>query len=334
MRPSNIVKSAVFKLTLYYLAIIVGLSIGFSSFLYEISNNALGRSLRSPGFDNFSLFVPNYEQFRQGRLDEARGNLLFNLIVFNLFVLLAGGFLSYALAQRTLAPIDEALESQSRFTADASHELRTPLTAMQTEIEVALRRKDLSAPQAKKLLQSNLEEVSKLRSLSENLLKLASNGDQGLSLKVVSLEDISIDAVTSAVKAAQAKNIAIENNVQPVKVEADKAALSEVLNILLDNAIKYSPAKSTVTLASRQDNHNVILTVADQGRGIGKSDLPHIFERFYRSDHSRNKTQQTEGYGLGLSIAQRIIALHGGVITASSQPNKGSIFSVSLPTKK
>jgi signal transduction histidine kinase len=147
----SLIQSAVFKLTMYYLAIIVGLSLGFSLFLYHVSSNELDRGLRRQGYDISSL-SNSFEQFRQDRIDEAHANLIFNLFVFNLFILLAGGVVSYALAQRTLDPIDKAIEAQSRFTADASHELRTPLTAIQTEIEVALRNKNLSTSQAKNLL--------------------------------------------------------------------------------------------------------------------------------------------------------------------------------------
>lgn len=331
----NLIKSAVFKMTMYYLAMIVGLSLGFSLFLYHVSSNELDRGLRRPGYivSNglaTSNIQASFEQLMQDRIDEAHANLIFNLFVFNLFILVVGGVVSFLLAQRTLEPVEKTIEAQSRFTADASHELRTPLTAMQTEIEVALRTRDLSAPQAKKLLQSNLEEVSKLRALSENLLKLARNGDQSLEKQPVSLEDISIEAMNNVVKAAQAKKISIENNVKPLTVSADKVALIEVFKILLDNAIKYSPSGSQITLTSKQEGNNAMVSVKDRGQGISKEDLPHVFDRFYRSDQSRTKSQ-TEGYGLGLSIAQQLTHLHDGTITASSTLGKGSTFLVSLP---
>lgn len=331
----NLIKSAVFKMTMYYLAMIVGLSLGFSLFLYHVSSNELDRGLRRPGYIVSSGLATNniqasFEQLVQDRIDEAHANLIFNLFLFNLFILVVGGVVSFLLAQQTLTPIEKAIEAQSRFTADASHELRTPLTAMQTEIEVALRRSDLSAVQAKKLLRSNLEEVSKLRALSENLLKLARNGDQALDRQDISLEEVTIEALNSVVKSAQNKRISIENNVKPLTVHADKVALVEVFTVLLDNAIKYSPKGSQVSLTSQQDGHQAVVTVKDNGPGISKTDLPHVFDRFYRSDRSRTKTQ-TEGYGLGLSIAQQLTHLHGGTITADSTPGKGSAFSVSLP---
>lgn len=328
---SIVIKSAALKLTLYYLAFIMALSIGFSLFLYHISSNELQRGLRRPDSGTVVfLSPPDFEQFRQARIGEAQDNLFFNLIVFNIFILVAGGFLSAFLANKTLEPIEEAMEAQSRFTADASHELRTPLTAMQTEIEVALRKPGLTTTAAKALLQSNLEEVSKLRNLSEALLKLARDTNQALVLQEISLEDVGTDAMTPVVKAAQAKHISIENNIQPVKLLADKQMLTEALAILLDNAIKYSPHKTTITLNSHQDDQQASIDVQDQGQGINSKDVAFIFDRFFRSDNSRSKNQ-VEGYGLGLSIAKQMIELHGGSLSVVSKLGKGSTFTITLP---
>jgi signal transduction histidine kinase len=329
-----VIKSAALKLTLYYLAIIMALSIGFSLFLYHISNHEVQRSLRQPdGATAIYFNAPVYEQYRQDRLDEATDNLRLNLFMFNLFILVAGGLLSAALANKSLEPIEQAMEAQSRFTADASHELRTPLTAMQTEIEVALRKPGLTAGSAKTLLESNLEEVSKLRGLSESLLKLARDSNQPLDLQKVSLEDIGTEAMTPVVKSAQAKHIAIENNIRPIELPADKQMLTEALGILLDNAIKYSPAKTTITLTSQKLDNLASIVVQDQGQGISPKDLPYVFDRFFRSDDSRSKNQ-TDGYGLGLSIAKQIVELHGGSLSVVSELGKGSTFTISLPTSR
>jgi signal transduction histidine kinase len=334
MTSKVVVKSAALKLTMYYLALIMGLSIGFSLFLYHISSGELQRGLRRPEGGNV-IFVSklDYEQFRQDRIDEAQDNLRFNLIVFNILILVVGGFISAVMANRTLEPIEEAMEAQSRFTADASHELRTPLTAMQTEIEVALRKPDLSVANAKELLQSNLEEVSKLRNLSDSLLKLARHSSQALDMQPVSLEDIGIEAITPLVKAAQSKHISIENNLKPLIVMADKQILTEALGILLDNAVKYSPSKTTITLSSRQDEQTARIEVQDHGQGVSAKDLPHVFDRFFRSDDSRSKNQ-IDGYGLGLAIAKQMIELHDGSLIVISKPGKGSTFTISLPIYK
>jgi signal transduction histidine kinase len=113
-------------------------------------------------------------------------------------------------------------------------------------------------------------------------------------------------------------------------VAGDAASLTELVAILLDNAIKYSPEKSQITLSSQPSGHHVKLAVADQGVGMKASDLPYIFHRFYRADRSRSK-EHIEGYGLGLSIAKRITDLHHGEITVTSAPGQGSTFKVKLP---
>jgi len=312
----------------------MGLSIGFSLFLYSVSSHELQRSLRIPERGGIVLVSPrDYESFRIGRLDEADDHLRFNLLVFNLVMLLVGGMVSAALAKKTLEPIETAMKAQSRFTADASHELRTPLTVMQTEIEVALRKSDLSPAKVKELLESNLEEVIKLRNLSDNLLKLARDHNQDLELQTVSIEDIGTEAMTYFVKAAQSKQISIENNLKPLEVQANQPMMTEVLGILLDNAIKYSPNKTTITISCRQSGNTAHIDVVDQGQGISQKDLPHIFERFYRSDISRTKNTK-DGYGLGLSIAKQMVELQGGTITVASTIGKGSTFTISLANLK
>ena len=333
----NPIKSAAVKLTLSYLAIIMLLSIGFSVFVYHISDLELSHSLRRPlpFFNRHSPEFGVYLQMRTQQLIDGRNQLKDNLLLFNLATLMAGGAVSYYLARRTLEPIEAALEAQTRFTADASHELRTPLTAMQTEIEVALRNPKLSADDARVLLQSNLEEVAKLRSLSNGLLLLASENSNTITSTAVPLAETVKTAIGRVHTLARDKQITIKHDVGKLRVLAETDSLTELLVILLDNAIKYSDAKTTIELAARQHGKHVELTVADHGRGIAAADLPHIFERFYRADLARTKEQaqqlQTDGYGLGLSIAQKIVKLHHGSLTVKSTPDQGSTFTITLP---
>jgi signal transduction histidine kinase len=142
------------------------LSIMFSIFVYRVSIVEIERGLRMPGIGGPRILFEDqeaYNFYRLQRLREGDINLRGNLLTFNMIVFVLGGGLSYFMARRTIRPIEEALEAQTRFTADASHELRTPLTVMQTEIEVALRDPKLSARDARDLLSSNLEEVSRVR---------------------------------------------------------------------------------------------------------------------------------------------------------------------------
>jgi two-component system sensor histidine kinase CiaH len=322
-------ESTTLKLTAWYLAIIMLISLTFSLILYQVSSNELRRGL-PPGTTTRQLFIdPDaFETLRQQRITEANGNLISNLVLLNLVTAGLGGGASYFLAKRTLRPIAEAMEAQGRFTSDASHELRTPLTVMQTENEVALRNPNLSKSEMRALLESNLEEVNRLRALSDRLLELA-NGT-GLDLKPVSVEEPAIEAVNRVMRAAQAKKVTVENNVAPLQILGDADKLADLLTILLDNAIKYSPVKTAITLSSEQRGRYVHLKVTDHGMGIKASDIPHIFDRFYRADISRTK-QHIAGFGLGLSIAQRIAGLHQGTVLVTSTPGKGSVFTVKLP---
>lgn len=326
--------SAALKLTGWYLAIIMLLSIGTSAALYHVSSNDLGRNARRQmGFFNNYLApgdLDNFSQLRQNQLDQDLSHLRSNLFLFNVGVLVFGGGASYALARRTLRPIEDSHESQKRFAGDASHELRTPLTSMQTEIEVALRNSGLTKADAVNLLKSNLEEVAKLKALSEGLLHLSStDGIEDLD-QAVSLKEVSRQAMERIEKPAKTKRININNLVKDITVRGNHQHLVDLVAILLDNAVKYSPAGSQVTLSSARHDKRAALSIADKGAGIAKADLPNIFERFYRADVSRSKAQAA-GYGLGLAIAKKITDLHSGSIDVKSAPGHGSVFTVHLP---
>ncbi|PJE65540.1 hypothetical protein COU91_01070 [Candidatus Saccharibacteria bacterium CG10_big_fil_rev_8_21_14_0_10_47_8] len=325
------------KLTLWYLAIIMALSIGCSVALYHVSRNDLARNNRRQAtfFNGFlgPTDFNDYNHLRKTQLDEDLGHLRANLILFNFLVLVGGGAASYVLARRTLKPIEDSLEAQTRFTADASHELRTPLTAMQTEIEVALRDRAITKNQAIKLLVSNLEEVAKLKALSDGLLKLASENSDGMIRESIAVNEIVAEAVTRYSKTATARKITLKQGLKNLSVEGDRQSLVELIGILLDNAIKYSPAGSEIKITTAKKDKQVLISIADQGQGIKASDLPHIFDRFYRADASRNK-EQANGYGLGLAIAKKIAKLHHSTIEVKSAVGKGSVFTVTIPVSR
>lgn len=328
--------SAAIRLTTWYLAIIMTLSISTSFALYHVSSNYLVQnSQRQTGYFGGLLGPQSASEFadlRQKQLDEDRGQLKTNLLIFNLLVLVGGGAASYGLARRTLRPIEEALESQIRFTADASHELRTPLATIQAENEVAMRNPKLSRAEAVGLLQSNLEEVDKLKRLSDGLLTLAhANGEDDLTNEVPA-KDIVRAAKDRVSKAAELKKITISLPVKlsDISVKGDRQKLADLLVILLDNAVKYSPQGSSVKIGVKTRGKYCEISVSDEGQGIKKSDLSYVFERFYRADHSRNK-QKADGYGLGLAIAKKIADQHNAIIEVRSAVGKGSVFSVRLP---
>ena len=271
--------------------------------------------------------------FRDPELvNEAKMRIATILLILDGVILCVAGGLSYFLAGQTLKPIREMVEEQNRFITDASHELRTPLTALKSSIEVHLRDKKLSLKEAKALLHSNLEEVNQLQLLSDALLRLAQyENRQKIAVKeIVQLDKVALEAQKKVHSFLVSKHIQLTQQLLPVEVQGDRTALCEVFVILLDNAIKYSSNDSSILMKMEKIDHNVRVTVTDYGVGIDSIDLPHIFERFYRAEKSRSK-EVVQGYGLGLSIAQTIVQQHGGSLTATSQPGKGSTFTLHLP---
>ncbi len=324
--------SATLRLSAWYTLILFVISLLFSMIVFQISARELGMSYRAPRPGELMRGMrandDTLRAWREQRMGESRQRLLSQLVVFNLAVLSSGAIGSYLLARRTLRPIETALEAQTRFSSDAAHELRTPLAVMQSEIEVGLR--DTSATKASysTLLQSNLDEVNRMRTLTDRLLLLASNHD--MPLAPTSLETVAIDAVNHCIPLAQAKKISIENSVGDISVMGSSDSLTDALVILLDNAVKYSPAKSAVRLSASVSGKHAKLRVSDTGAGIAPADLPHIFDRFYRADTSRS-SQNVAGHGLGLSIAKQIIAAHHGHISVRNNTGKGTTFTLTLP---
>ncbi len=325
-------QSSTARLTASYLGIIMVMSVGFSMVFYNTSFHELSRRDPPPTFISqiSGDMQSGYHTYVVDRIHDARVHLLWNLVLLNALALLGGAYVSYVLARHTLEPIEEAMEAQARFASDASHELRTPLAAIQAENEVALRKEHLSEERARELLQSNVEEVKKLRELAEGLLRLAREDNQELQMEQVSLSDVTTDAINRVIKAAQAKHIEIEESVPALLAIGDMPSLTQIVSVLLDNAIKYSDRKKHIYVTAEQQGKFVYLHVRDEGQGIASEHLPHIFERFYRADSSRS-SQHESGYGLGLSIAYKIIQQHGGSISVTSAPKQGSTFSVKLP---
>lgn len=332
---NTFIKSPTGRLTATYLAIIMLMSIGFSVVFYHTSVKQLGRQL--PPQSIYDTLIERrvngrgqVDIFLHDRIDEARAVLMANLIMLNLAALGLGGLISYYLARRTLRPIEEAVDAQNRFVSDASHELRTPITAIQTTNEVALRKQKLSIGEAKDLISYNIEEIVKLKNLTDGLLSLLKQDQQPIAQTIVSVQDLLAESINHVMHSALQKKITIEDTIPHVKVLGNGSMLEQAITILLDNAIKYSPEKTTISLKAHTKGKSVYIEVHDQGVGIKASDLPHIFDRFYRADTSRSKVAN-EGYGLGLSIAKKIIDQHNGEIKANSTPGKGTTFILKLP---
>lgn len=341
-QPPTIFRSTRLKLTGFYLAIIVVISL-----VLTISIRALAQSefdnagVAQRGIVNHLLYdfysePPNsqrdFTNFQTTQDANIRHELNDDVVLINLAVLIAGGVLSYWYAGRALKPIEDAHEAQTRFAADASHELRTPLANLKVENEVFLRQKGFSQREARELIESNLEEVQRLESLAGSLLSLTQYQRSSLSLLPIDISTITTEAVNQYDKLAEAKGMTITKTAPANLVLGQSDSIVELIGILLDNAIKYSPKDSTVYINGVKDGNHYHISVRDEGPGIDEADLPHIFERLYRGDKSR--TGQAHGYGLGLSLALEIARANRASITARNYPSGGAQFVVSFSAIK
>lgn len=238
------------------------------------------------------------------------------------------------LATRSMRPIRHAFERQQAFVADASHELRTPLTLIRAEAEYLQQTPSLTHAERRDGEQRIVDEVDSMTSLVGNLLLLARSDGSSVPLDK---EPLDLSAV-AAVAADRFEELAKVRGVslmlaagETVTVYADRRAIEQALNVLIDNALSYTPTGGTVEVTARRTPGAGELSVRDTGIGIESKDLDRIFERFYRADKARSRA--TGGAGLGLSIAKSLVTAHGGNVRVESRPGEGSMFTISLPTR-
>lgn len=333
-------KSARVKLTLFYLTILLIFSLmltlgtrALAEREYDNSNTAERGAVRDLFLHLYSIPPrpdSSFVNVQQNQAELVRQHLNDDVILINLAALVIGGLLSYWYAGRALRPIEEAHESQKRFASDASHELRTPLANLRLENEVFLRQKTFKPAEAKNLIQSNLEEVQRLESLAGNLLSLTQYEQAQLPLEPCDIKTILSQALHRVDRLAKAKATQFEQHVEGAKIVGHAESLEQLLVIVLDNAIKYGPAESTVAIAGEPRDGRYNLQVRDNGLGIDGTDLPHIFERLYRGDKAR--TGGSGGYGLGLALAAEIARANRASLTAANAAaGSGAVFTLSLP---
>jgi two-component system, OmpR family, heavy metal sensor histidine kinase CusS len=231
-----------------------------------------------------------------------------------------------------LERLESAVNRLSQFTADASHELRTPIALIRTTAELTLRRE--RAPETyREALRQVVAESERTTRLVEDLLLLA-RADAGLPslpLERMELTPVVRDVCQQGQVLAEARQLEVSADVpdEPVYVDANDPALRRMLLLLLDNAVKYTPAGGHITLSVDRDQGGATVAVRDTGIGISETALPHVFERFYRVDESRNR--DAGGTGLGLSIAKWIAESHHASLEAESVVGQGSVFRIRFP---
>lgn len=315
--------SATLKLAGWYLLILMTVSVSFSGIIFNIARSEVDTRLH--GFqiaygqaDGARPFDPHEQMVK------TEANLVASLVSLNLIVLVGGGVVAYLLARRTLEPIEAAHDAQSRFVANASHQLRTPLAVIKAESELVLSDSKATKASLRSTIESNLEEANRLNELATMLLELSrSECELGANTETFDAVDLVRQLVASRPGASRVSITAPE----AVNLTSHRPAVREIIAILLDNAAKHSPDNSPITITITHAKNQLTTAITNRGAGITKNELPHIFERFYRG------REQSDSYGLGLSLAWQLAKALGGQLSATSTPGKVTTFTISLPIR-
>lgn len=233
---------------------------------------------------------------------------------------------------RLLDRIAQFVDEKRSFLADAAHELRTPIAALRSSVEVALT-SDRSGEDYRTLLERVLDQSESLEVLVSQVLLLSEASAQleRTEHETVSLSDVATRSVDMFRAVAETRGLELSTSIKPgVQAPGVRRHLAQVVNNLLDNAIKYTPSGGRVCVVVDGDDAWARLEVSDTGQGISEADLPHVFERFWRADRARSR-DDVPGTGLGLCICKTIVEAHRGVVTCRSRLGGGSTFEVRLP---
>ncbi len=327
------------KLTAWYLIIILTISGTLSALLYfqvsTVLENQYERIMVNLQMQDEKFqrkwMGPINARISPEHLRQAKQDLLHTLFKLNGLIVILFVVFGYVLSDKTLEPIKQALDEQKRFVSDAAHELRTPITGLRTSLEVNLMDQTLNE-KAKKILQENLDDVISLEQLTENLLKLANYDENEIELKPVDIIAITKRAVKHVQPLAKKKKIRLKAiySKKYLYILADESAFLDLVMIFLDNAVKYTPKKGRITLKIEQKKKNAEVIIKDTGKGISKNNLPKIFDRFYRVDIARSGRNE-KGYGLGLSVAKKVIHKFRGKVDVVSKLQKGTEFVLTFP---
>lgn len=268
--------------------------------------------------------------------DEALRSQAISLSIIYAAAMLALFAASWLLSSLALKPVEDAWSRQRRFIADASHELKTPLAVILANTQIL--QKDEGIPEdSMRWVESTSEEASHMSELVTELLELAraDEATQAGTSNVMAMADIDLSEMvdTAALEfdaVAFERGCLIETQIEPnIHVKGDRTWLSRSVRILIDNATKYAEQGSTVDITLKREGKRIVYSVHNFGNVISPQDLDHVFDRFYRSDRARSRSD-AGGFGLGLAIAKSIVEAHGGTIGASSSEGKGTTFTIVL----
>ena len=244
--------------------------------------------------------------------------------------------ISIGLSGWMIKPVEEAWQQQQQFVADASHELKTPLAVIIANTQI-LMADDTIAHDSRRWIESTQDEATHMRNLVEELLELARTDEAGGNAQVMQHNPVDFsDLVDSACLEYDAiafeRGTFIDEEVdEGIVVAGDTEWLERLVKILIENACKYTKGDSPVHVSLANEGKRCTLSVNNKGDVIDAEDLPHVFDRFYRTDKARTRGDETGGFGLGLAIAKGITESHKGTISCTSNEVEGTTFTVTLP---
>lgn len=267
--------------------------------------------------------------------EEISTTILFTILLFSgtmlIFLLISIWLSGYA-----MRPVAKAWAQQQQFVADASHELKTPLTAILATNNILLSNPDLTIREQEKWIENSQAEANHMKDLIANMLFLAKSEDEQVQLVLseISLSDIVTDTTLQFEPVAFENGTLIDSSIEEaITIQGDLTQMRQLVHILIDNACKYAGESGYVKVCLRREGGTIKLEVCNSGKPIPAEDLPHIFERFYRSDKARTQQNQSGGYGLGLAIAKSIADRHKAQISAASSEEGGTTFTVIFKNK-
>ena len=318
----NLFENARLKLTAYYVAVL--------SVILVVFSGALVYTIDAKLIENLNGKIIITGDVEENPLDHTTDDIQVIIYYIDGVLLLVIAFASYFLAGKTLRPIKESLDAQKRFSADASHDLRTPLAIIMTESEVALQNEHNGVDVFKSIIKSNFEEAQKMSKLVNDLLIISRGENEKIINNYVTVDLHNfVNKIMFKIK-VQAENKGLNLNINEYKkimVKIDVNNFERAVLNILQNSIHYTLI-GEIKINIFDDSLNAIVKISDTGVGISEEDLPFVFDRFYKAEHSRKDNSSS---GLGLCISKQIIEQHNGNISIESKKNEGTKVFIKIP---
>jgi len=310
---------------------IVPNNFSIGTYIEEINNKTATQKIRAytASTQNMPYYVTvgmTYEE-----IDNSLKNIIVSFSLIIPFIIIVTGLASYKLANVAISPIEKSYRELKQFTEDASHELKTPITAIKANIDVALSKDVKETTYYREKLMVINDSVNRMANIITSMLHLSKmdSGSYEFKKEKTNLSTLLKEIKTRFSDSALQKNISLNIDSKDVDLETNKDALEEILDIVVENAINFNKPNGEVRIVAEPNGENTKICVEDTGVGIGKEDLPHIFDRFYRGEKSRSR--ETGGAGLGLSIAYNLAKAIGANIEVKSKEGVGSTFTIIIP---